>query len=111
MDLAGYGAQSTLGAASTRAPAAGEVDVGGRAGIGIDTIGMADLEILDFPPASQTPAKPLVFELQTTTTDSPTNEEVEGSQVKDKDEDAVEDDDAYDPQSQLGELQQRLENC
>ena len=81
VDLAGYGAQSTLGAASTRAPAAGDLGVGGRAGIGVDTIGMEDLEILDFA-ASKTPAKPLVFELQTMTTDTPTNEEVEGSQAK-----------------------------
>ena len=40
VDLAGYGAQSTLGAASSHAPAAGEDDVGGRAGTGINTIGM-----------------------------------------------------------------------
>ena len=51
---------------------------------------MEDLEILDFA-AARTPAKPLVFELQTTATDSPTNEENEESQVKDKDQDEVED--------------------
>ena len=84
VDLAGYGAQSTLGAASSRAPAApatGDLGAGGRASTGVDNIGMEDLEILDFA-AAKTPAKPLVFELQTTTTDSPTNEEVEGSQAK-----------------------------
>ena len=81
VDLAGYGAQSTLGAASSvpasrapAAPATGDFGAGGRASTGVDNIGMEDLEILDFA-AAKTPAKPLVFELQTTTTDSPTNDE------------------------------------
>ena len=68
VDLAGYGAQSTLGAASSAsrapavAPATGDFGAGGRASTETDNVGMEDLEILDFA-AAKTPAKPLVFEL------------------------------------------------